>query len=216
MLTLFVADLTLRAFAYRKLMLRSVWAYFDVIVVGLSIILYIVGLAQRDDLAAATTAPASAARGGRAVRGIVLALRALRSARFAAKMVQVSKHAKTSARHLTGENKKRFVDLEDNVDLDLAYVLPDLIAMSVPATGITALYRNPLHEVERFLESRHGVRGYTIVNCCPELPYDTGGFVSGEVVPFDVQDHTPPTMQQFVDFLNRMRDKPPDRLLAVQ
>lgn len=155
-LSLFVVDLSLRAHAYRKLLLRSPWAYFDVIVVGLSIILYFVGLAAEDDMSAATTAPTSAARGGRAVRGIVLALRALRSARFAAKMFQVSKSAKTSARHLTGENKKRFVDLEDHVDLDLAYVLPDLIAMSVPATGCTALYRNPLGEVCTSLQTAIG------------------------------------------------------------
>ena len=47
----------------------------------------------------------------------------------------------------TGENKKRFVDLEQNFDLDLVYVCPQLIAMSVPAVGKLSLYRNPLTEV---------------------------------------------------------------------
>jgi hypothetical protein len=132
-------------------------------------------------------------------------------------------------------------------------VLPELIAMSVPATGMTALYRNPLKEVVRFLETRHGADGYTIINCCPELPYDGNEFASGVVRRYDIQvpghdlvephhpwsslpcarrtwshpshhpappailwqDHTPPTMEQFVEFLNEMRTKPPERLLAV-
>ena len=225
-LTIFCIDLGLRAYAYRKLLLRSPWAWFDFIVVGASVILYFVGLAQPEDLsvnvtyvAATGTSEAggatSAARGGRAVRGLVTALRAMRASRFAAKMLQFSTSAKTGARHLTGENKKRFVDLEANFDLDLAYVLPTLIAMSVPATGRHALYRNPLREVIRFFEERHGPEGYLIVNCCPELPYDTSGFASGEVIRFDIQDHTPPTMQQFVDFLNSVKDKPLERMLAV-
>ena len=87
--------------------------------------------------------------------------------------------------------------------------------MSVPATGLTALYRNPLSEVVRFFESRHRAGGYLVINCCPELPYPTVKFVSGEVLKFDVQDHTPPTMAQFCDFLNKVRDVPDKRLLAV-
>ena len=48
-------------------------------------------------------------------------------------------------RQRVGENKRRFIDLENGFDLDIAYVNPRLIAMSVPATGCTALYRNPLY-----------------------------------------------------------------------
>ena len=56
------------------------------------------------------------------------------------------------------------------------YCTPRLIAMSVPATGLTALYRNPLSDVVRFFETRHAKEGYVIVNCCPELPYATDSF----------------------------------------
>ena len=97
-------------------------------------------------------------------------------------------------KHLVSKKKLRFI--QDGFDLDLAYVLPDLIAMSVPATGVQALYRNPLSEVARFLESRHGPGGYTIINCCPELPYDGKPFAHGTVRRFDIQDHTPPTVAQ--------------------
>ena len=54
----------------------------------------------------------------------------------------------------------------------------NVIAMSVPATGRMALYRNPLPEVVRFLESRHAER-YMVFNCCPEHPYPTDKFTTG-------------------------------------
>ena len=69
-------------------------------------------------------------------------------------LVNAGRGTQMAARHVTGENKKRFVDLENNFDLDLVYVTPKLIAMSVPATGTVALYRNPLPEVARFFETR--------------------------------------------------------------
>ena len=59
-------------------------------------------------------------------------------------------------RHVTGENKRRFVALEHDLDLDLVYVTPRLISMSVPADQwLMRLYRNPLKEVVRFFETFH-------------------------------------------------------------
>ena len=52
------------------------------------------------------------------------------------------------------------------------------------------------------METRHASEGYLIINLCPELPYLPDAFVSGRVVAYDVQDHTPPTMAQFVELLN--------------
>ena len=75
--------------------------------------------------------------------------------------------------------------------------------LSIPQSPVTRARHTPL-----------GGR-YTIINCCPELPYSAERFKSGEVVKYDIQDHTPPTMVQFVAFLNSMREKPPSRLLAV-
>ena len=62
----------------------------------------------------------------RVVRGIRMATR-------------VGRGTQAAARQLTGENKKRFIDLEHDFDLDLVYLRPELIVMSVPATGRTAL-----------------------------------------------------------------------------
>mmetsp|Transcript_82900 Transcript_82900/g.257802 ORF Transcript_82900/g.257802 Transcript_82900/m.257802 type:complete len:608 (+) Transcript_82900:74-1897(+) len=105
-------------------------------------------------------------------------------------------------RRITGENKRRFVSQEHDFDLDLVYVTPRLISMSVPAAGpITRLYRNPLHEVVRFFETFHA-ECYLVVNACPELPYPSIAFQTGLVELFDVQDHAPPLMSQVVHFLH--------------
>ena len=54
---------------------------------------------------------------------------------------------------------ERYVDLEHGYDLDLVYIQPTLIAMSVPAVGCVAFYRNPLADVARFFNNRHEREG---------------------------------------------------------
>jgi hypothetical protein len=110
-LFIFLFDLGLRAYAFRCMMLKRPWAWFDSIVVGVSIVLFVVSLAFESSAASGGGAAASATRGGRALRGLMTALRAMRASRFAAKMLQLSSSATAGARHVTGENKQRFVDL---------------------------------------------------------------------------------------------------------
>jgi hypothetical protein len=72
-------------------------------------------------------------------------------------------------------------------------------------------------EVARFFETFHPKR-YLILNCCPELPYDTSLFRTGKVVKFDIQDHMPPTMPQFVECIRVVLDwmgRHPDNIVAV-
>ena len=223
-LSAFVLDIAIRFYTYRTRLLAchsaaSVWFYFDVLVVGASVIFFFWALAIAEEATstAASATPAAAARGAKALRGVILALRWMRSARFATKLLPTSNAGRRAARRITSQNKRRYVDLERGIDLDLAYLVPSkLIAMSLPAMGLSALYRNPLSEVARFLEARHGKpAGYTIINCCPEHPYPVDKFVSGEVVRFDIQDHTPPTMEQFCEFLNLLHDIPEERLVAI-
>mmetsp|Transcript_11537 Transcript_11537/g.26797 ORF Transcript_11537/g.26797 Transcript_11537/m.26797 type:complete len:587 (-) Transcript_11537:83-1843(-) len=110
-------------------------------------------------------------------------------------------HCELGARHIVGKNKRRYINLEQDFDLDLAYVEKNVIAMSVPGYGVSVLYRNPLPEVVRFMEMFHACN-YLIINCCPELKYPHDAFKTGVVELFDIQDHTPPKMNQFVRFLN--------------
>jgi hypothetical protein len=95
----------------------------------------------------------------------------------------VLQNAVRFARHETSGSKKRFLDLANGFDLDLTYVVTNstgstpgggrLIAMSLPSTGLRMLYRNPLHEVARLLETRHGKQGYVIINCVRRRPLTT-------------------------------------------
>ena len=52
-------------------------------------------------------------------------------------------------------NKRRFIDREAKLDLDLTYVTPRIIAMGIPSVGLEAAYRNDLEDVQRFFTSRH-------------------------------------------------------------
>lgn len=72
-------------------------------------------------------------------------------------------------RELVSKKKKRFK--QDGYDLDLTYVIPQVIAMGYPSVGFEATYRNPLPDVQRFLNTRHTGK-YKVYNLCCERDYD--------------------------------------------
>lgn len=95
-------------------------------------------------------------------------------------------------------NKRRFAD--GDFDLDLSYVLPQVIAMGFPSEGSEALYRNPMPEVKRFLASRHGLQNCRIYNLCSERSYNPQQLEPAEVVHIPFDDHNAPNFQQMVEF----------------
>lgn len=99
-----------------------------------------------------------------------------------------------------GCNKARVVDKSLGINIDLTLITEDVIAMSVPACGATALYRNPIGEVVRFFDTKYP-DNYRIYNACPELPYPLSKF-KNQVRCFDIQDHSPPSMDNIFDFLS--------------
>jgi len=104
-------------------------------------------------------------------------------------------------RYAVSENKRRFVDFSEGLDLDLTYVTSRVIAMGLPTENFfLSLCRNPLMEVARFFDTKHTAK-YIVINCCPELLYRFDAFQTGRVIGFDIQDHAPPTMTQFVRFI---------------
>lgn len=149
------------------------------------------------------------------LRMIQRARLATHSLRVITRSLGVSSSATMAARNKVGTNKKRFQ--RDGFDLDLCYITRNIIAMSVPAVdNIVKLYRNPIEDVERFFRKKHTelradgkLHGlYQIHNMCPELPYSDSHFTisGGEIVRYGVQDHTPPSLNQLVDFCSSAQE----------
>lgn len=122
-------------------------------------------------------------------------------------LVQQLRDTPFTFRTLVSKNKKRYLDLYQEIDLDLTYITNRLIAMGVPVqfslskSGFEALFRNPIGEVRRFLDSAEGPNTrYRIFNVCPEMPYPTEIF-HYRVESLDVQDHSPPSFPVLVEFL---------------
>jgi hypothetical protein len=57
-------------------------------------------------------------------------------------------------RSLVSKKRRRMV--VDGYDLDLSYITDRLLAMSFPAQNMEAIIRNPMWQVQRALDSRHG------------------------------------------------------------
>jgi phosphatidylinositol-3,4,5-trisphosphate 3-phosphatase/dual-specificity protein phosphatase PTEN len=97
-------------------------------------------------------------------------------------------------RNLVSLKKQR---VKDGMDLDLAYILPNVIAMGYPAEGREANYRNPMTEVTRFFEKYHG-KHFRIYNLCSERSYPRSRF-GGRFVRFPFDDHTPAPMELLLE-----------------
>uniref|UniRef100_A0A8C8GUV9 Phosphatidylinositol-3,4,5-trisphosphate 3-phosphatase n=1 Tax=Oncorhynchus tshawytscha TaxID=74940 RepID=A0A8C8GUV9_ONCTS len=69
------------------------------------------------------------------------------------RLASQKKELEKVTRRMVSENKRRYQ--KDGFDLDLTYVTDRVIAMSFPSSGKQALYRNPIREVARFLDTKH-------------------------------------------------------------
>ena len=74
---------------------------------------------------------------------------------------------------LVSKKKNRFVS--DGFDLDLTYVVDNVIAMGFPAEGIHALYRNSMVDVKNFFNKKYPSR-HKIYNLCSERTYGPNEF----------------------------------------
>ena len=100
-LSIFVVDLLIRYYAFRNKLFNSFWFWFDFLVVAFSIVLFLVGLGFGSTDADVGQTGSTAARGGKALRGMIIALRWLRAARLVMKLTQVKGGASKAARRLS-------------------------------------------------------------------------------------------------------------------
>jgi hypothetical protein len=96
--------------------------------------------------------------------------------------------------------KVRFV--KDGFNLDLAYITPNIIVHGFPAMGLEHVYRNPRHEIRRFMDNYHK-NHYKMFNfCCePGRGYDPK-FFHNVVERYPFKDHNVPPLETMAAFCN--------------
>ena len=92
-------------------------------------------------------------------------------------------------RQIVSGKKKRY--LEDGYNLDLTYITPRIIAMSLPGEGLHKVYRNSIDSVSKFLNGKHPGK-YMILNLSG-VRYDYEKFAFS-VKDYTWIDHYPPTI----------------------
>lgn len=97
-------------------------------------------------------------------------------------------------REIVSGPKNRYKD--EGFNLDLSYITPRIIAMSLPGEWVTSTYRNNLGDVAKFLHQKHGNR-YIIINLSQKT-YDYSKF-GNRVIDFPWIDHHAPYLPVLFD-----------------
>lgn len=117
-------------------------------------------------------------------------------------------------REMVSQKKIRFKNNDFN--LDLSYITPRIIAMAYPASGVESLYRNKMHDVKEFLDTRHPGK-YYVINTSSRK-YDYSNF-HNRVIDIDWPNHHPCRFYYFAKLVletaKLLIDSDPDTVIVV-
>ncbi|ORY16326.1 phosphatases II [Rhizoclosmatium globosum] len=110
-------------------------------------------------------------------------------------------------KHAVSQGKRRTIDRDLGIDLDLAYMTSTLIAMGFPSSTFPKrIYRNSMKQTLKYLDAKHKDK-YKVYNLCsePGFSYPPESFHSNWVsYPFD--DHTPPQFSMLLAIVRDIRE----------
>lgn len=100
-------------------------------------------------------------------------------------------------------NKRRFVDVDLLLDLDLTYIADRLVALALPCVD-SAMYRNDIRQVARFFSGRH-YGGFVVTNLCEAFEEKGNGnydcsLLYNQVQKLPMRDHNAPALCTLVLF----------------
>lgn len=111
--------------------------------------------------------------------------------------------------HAVSLNKRRYVDRDMGLDLDMTYIADRVVSMSLPCVD-NAPYRNDIADVARFFASRH-YGSFAVVNLCEAQEeggngnYDTA-LLFGQVQKCPFPDHNAPSFLALVNYCEASTD----------
>lgn len=115
---------------------------------------------------------------------------------------------------MVSQKKIRFKN--ENFNLDLSYITPRIIAMAYPASGMESLYRNKMHDVKEFLDTRHPGK-YYVINTSSRK-YDYSNF-HNRVIDIDWPNHHPCRFYYFsklvLETAKLLLDTDPETVIVV-
>jgi PTEN phosphatase family protein len=140
----------------------------------------------------------------RIVGRVAMGLRVLRVLINMRKVNELKGTVATKIRTAVSQNKRRYQ--ANGFDMDLTYITNRVIAMSAPALGDHAAYRNDCNVVSRFLSLQH-YASFFIFNLCDTCISSDGVignyhpmmfFNQVQRIPFE--DHGPPLLVELIQF----------------
>jgi hypothetical protein len=190
-LFVFAYEACVRVYGFRTALLRLPFEIIDLAIVAVSVIVYC--LVIRDEVNSDS----------KSIMTLTRVIRGLRMFKVLKLIIDLI-------------IKRRMMYNKDGFSLDLSFVTPSCLVMSMPAVGSKANFSNPIEEVERFFDTKYPDR-YTIFNLCAEPSYGEERF-RGRVEHLAVDKNHPPRFSQLVAFVERAAlivDDDPKAVLAI-